>query len=137
MKYNNPMVEPMSYSVTIESDHVYVAYSGVVEALDVISLTGDQEFITNLRLLEKVVHDFSQAEEVLMDFEDIKKLTLLSNLESNFTENLLGIAIPKDEESYDRILTLRDGIQSDKWTVFFARNYAEALSMLRPGETLG
>ncbi|MFT5676614.1 MAG: hypothetical protein ACI808_002559 [Paraglaciecola sp.] len=124
----------MSFSVTIEFDHVYVAYSGIVEALDVIQLSGDQEFITNMRVLEKVVHDFSDAEEVMMDFEDIKNLTLLSNLESNFTENLIGIAIPKDEQSYNRILTLRDGIQSDKWTVLIAHNYPEALSMLRPDE---
>ncbi|MFT4938246.1 MAG: hypothetical protein ACI88A_001270 [Paraglaciecola sp.] len=85
----------MSFSVTIEVDHVYVAYSGVVEALDVVILFGDQEFIRNLRLLQKVIHDFSQTQEVLMDFEDIKNLTLLSNLESNFTENTDQCFYPK------------------------------------------
>lgn len=118
----------MSYSVSIKEDHVYVKYTGLVEGLDIVQLTADQTFINNLRRLQKVVHDFSFAEDVSMGPEDIKEIALMSNLESNFSEKLLAVIIPKDEDGYRRVTALSQAIKSPDWKILFAQTYTEALT---------
>jgi hypothetical protein len=118
----------MSYSVFIENDHVYVKYSGLVEGLDIVQLTADETFINNMRRLQKVIHDFSFCEDVSMGPEDMKEIALMSNLESNFSEKLQAVIIPKDEDGYKRVTALSQAIRSPDWNILFAQNYEEALT---------
>lgn len=116
----------MSYSVLIQQDHIYVKYSGVVDALDIVRLTADQDFIGNLRLLQKVIHDFSFCEEVSLGVEDMKEIAFISNLESNFSEKIVGVFIPNTEEGHARIASYSQSLTSPHWLVLVASNYEEA-----------
>jgi len=118
----------MSYSVLIKDDHVYVKYSGIVEGLDIVQITADETFINNMRRLQKVIHDFSFCDDVLMGIEDMKEIALMSNLESNFSEKLKAVIIPKDADGYARVTALSQAIRSPDWQIYFAQNYAEALT---------
>lgn len=118
----------MSYSVLIKEDHVYVKYSGLVEGLDIVQLTADENFIIHLRRLQRVIHDFSFCEEVSMGPEDTKEIALMSNLESNFSEKLQAVVIPKDAQGYARVTALSHAIKSPDWKILFAKNYDEALT---------
>jgi hypothetical protein len=120
----------MSYSVVIENDHVFVKYSGVVDALDIVRITADENFINNLRRLQKVIHDFSFCEEVSLGIEDMQEIALMSNMESNFTEKAIGVMIPRSEEGYARIEALSQAVKSPDWTILAAHNYEDALSKI-------
>lgn len=120
----------MSYAVIVEEEHVYVKYSGVVDSLDIVQLTADKLFIKNLRFLGKVVHDFSFAEDVCIGLEDVRDFAVLSNLESNFSEKLLAVIIPKSAKGFERVAALSQGIKSPDWHVVLAHNYAEALTKI-------
>lgn len=120
----------MSYSVFIQDDHVYVKYSGLVDALDIVRITKDELFIDNLRRLQKVIHDFSFCDEVSLSSEDMQEITLMSNMESNFTEKAIGVVIPRTQEGYERIHALSQGIKSKDWSIFAAQNYSDALTKL-------
>jgi len=120
----------MSYSVVIKDDHVYVKYAGVVDGLDIVQITADETFINNLRLLQKVIHDFSFCEEVSLGIEDMKDIALMSNMESNFTEKAIGVMIPKTAEGYARVEALGKAVKSPDWTVKVAKNYVDALTKI-------
>jgi len=120
----------MSYSVVIENDHVYVKYSGVVDGLDVVRITADKNFINNLRRLQKVVHDFSFSEYVDLGLDDLKDFAVISNIESNFSEKLLAVIIPKNADGYERVAVLSEAIRSPDWTILVAQNYADALTKI-------
>jgi hypothetical protein len=124
----------MSYSIYVESDHVYVKYADVVDTVDIVRLTKDNLFIGNIRVLENLVHDFSNCEEVSVTLEDMKDVALMANIESNFTENLVEVIIPRatgDQESQERIEALSQAIKSRDWTVLLAKDYAHALQQIR------
>ena len=120
----------MSYSIVIEEDHIYVRYSGVVDGLDIVRITADETFINNLRRLQKVIHDFSFCDEVSLGFEDMKDIAFMSNMESNFTENAVGVMIPRTAEGLSRVAAFTQAIKSPDWTILAAQNYAEALTKI-------
>ena len=120
----------MSYSVVIEDDHVYVKYFGLVDGLDVVRITADDNFISNLRRLQKVIHDFSFSEEVNLGPEDMKDFAVISNIESHFSEKLLAIFILKNPDGYERVSTLSQSIKSPDWNILVAKNYKDALTKI-------
>jgi hypothetical protein len=120
----------MSYSVFIESDYVYVKYSGIVDGLDIVSITADDNFIGNLRSLQKVIHDFSFCEDVLLGIEDMREIALMTNMESNFTEKAIGVIIPRAQEGYARIEAFSQAVRSPDWKVLAAHDYADALTKI-------
>lgn len=120
----------MSYSVVIENDHIYVKYAGVIDGLDIVRLTGDEHFITNLRRLNKVIHDFSFCEDVSLGIEDMKEIALMSNMESNFTEKAIGVMIPRTQEGLARIAAFSQAVKSPDWMILAADNYVDALTKL-------
>jgi hypothetical protein len=130
MSIKGNKVLTMSYSVVIEDDHVYVKYAGVVDGLDIVRLTADEHFISNLRRLHKVIHDFSFCEEVSLGIEDMKEIALMSNMESNFTEQAIGVFIPKTQEGFARIAAFSQAVKSPDWTILAAENYADAFSKI-------
>ena len=120
----------MSYSILIKEDHVYVKYSGIVDGLDIVRLTADENFINNLRHLQKVIHDFSFCEEVSLGIEDMQEIALMSNMESNFTEKAVGVMIPRTQEGVARVEAFSQAVKSPDWTVLAAQNYADALTKI-------
>lgn len=120
----------LGYSVIQKSDHVYVKLSGVIDGLDFIKLTGDPSFILELRRLKKVIHDASEVDAVNISPEQMREITLLSSIESNFTESLVGVIIPKDEEGVERVEQLKQGVKNKQWKIMTARNYQEAVDLL-------
>ena len=124
----------MGYSVTVNPDHVYVQYHGVLNGLDIVKLVADPEFINDFRRLERVVHDASGVDAVSITPEQMREIGVLSSIESNFTENLLGIIIPKDEAGFERLRQLRAGIKNNQWTILVAHSYEEALDLLSQAE---
>ena len=120
----------MSYSAVIKDDHVYVKYSGVIDGLDIVQFTADETFINNLRRLKKVIHDFSVCEDVSLGIEDMQDITLMSNMESNFTEKAIGVMIPRTPEGYARVVAYSQTIKSPDWTILAAQNYKEALTKI-------
>jgi hypothetical protein len=120
----------MSYSVVIEDDHIYVQYSGVVDGLDIVRITGDETFINNLRRLHKVIHDFSFCDEVSLGSEDMQEIAFMTNMESNFTEKALIVMIPKTAEGFARVAVSRQSIKSPGWTILAAQNHVEALTKI-------
>jgi hypothetical protein len=97
-------------------------------------LTKDNLFIDNIRVLENLIHDFSGCDDVTIGLEEIKQVALLANIESNFTQNLVEIIIPrdmKDQQSNQRIKTLSQAIKSQDWTVMIVESYADALAKIR------
>lgn len=120
----------MSYQVEIKDYHVYVKYSGTVDGLDIVRLTGDPEFINDFRRLQKVIHDFSMTDEVAISFDQMRDVSVLSNMESHFTEKLIGIAIPRNEEGFARINLIKEFVKNPNWKIFAARDLAEALEIL-------
>jgi hypothetical protein len=120
----------LSYSTLIKEDHVYVKYSGIVDGLDIVRLTADENFINNLRHLQKVIHDFSFCEEVSLGIEDMQEIALMSNMESNFTEKAVGVMIPRTQEGVARVEAFSQAVRSPDWTVLAAENYADALTKI-------
>lgn len=120
----------VSYQVEINGDHVYVTYSGKIDGLDIVQLTGDSSFINDFRRLQKVIHDFSMADEVSIPFDQMRDISVLSNMESNFTETLIGIIIPRNEEGYERINLIKEFVKNPNWKIFAAKNITEALGIL-------
>jgi hypothetical protein len=120
----------MSYSVVIEDVHVYVKYSGIVDCLDIVQMTADEDYIDNLRRLQKVIYDFSLCDEVSLGGEDMQEIALMSNMESNFTEKVIMVIIPKTPEGYDRVATFSQAVKSADWSVSTAQNYENALSRI-------
>lgn len=120
----------MSCSVIIENDHIYVKFSGVVDGLDMVRLTANQEYIDNMRRLQNVIYDFRLSEEVSLGEADLKEIVLMSNLESNFTEKANIVIIPKTIEGHALIAAYGQAIKSPEWNVQAAQNYEEALSKI-------
>ena len=120
----------MSCSVIIENDHVYVKFSGLVDGLDMVRLTANQEYIDNMRRLQNVIYDFRLSEEVSLGEADLKEIVLMSNLESNFTEKANIVIIPKTIEGHALIAAYGQAIKSPEWNVQAAQNYEEALSKI-------
>lgn len=120
----------MSFSVSIEDDHVYVKFSGVVDGLDMVRLTADQEYIDNMRRMQNVIYDFRLSEEVSLGEADLKEIVLMSNLESNFTEKANIVIIPKTIEGHALIAAYGLAIKTPEWNVQAAQNYEEALSKI-------
>jgi hypothetical protein len=114
----------------IKEDHVYVKYSGIVDGLDIVRLTADENFINNLRHLQKVIHDFSFCEEVSLGIEDMQEIALMSNMESNFTEKAVGVMIPRTQEGVARVEAFSQAVRSPDWTVLAAENYADTLTKI-------
>ncbi len=121
----------MGYSVSTKNDHVYVKFHGVLDGLDIVRLTKDPDFINDFRRLQKVVHDASTVDSVSITSDQLREITVLSSIESNFTESLVGIVIPNSEEGFERVQLIKDGIRNKQWTILAARNYEEALEMLQ------
>ena len=101
-----------------------------MDGLDIIQLTGNQDFINELRRLQKVVHDASEVESVNITPDQMREIGVLSSIESNFTENLLGIIIPRNEAGFERVKLLKDRVKSKQWTILAAHDYDEALALL-------
>lgn len=120
----------MSYSVFIKDDHVYVTYSDLIDALDIVRITKDDKFISNLRRMQKVIHDFSFADNVSLGFEDMKEIALMSNMESHFTEKAIGVIIPRTPDGYTRIQAFSQALKSPDWVVLAAKSYADALTKI-------
>ena len=120
----------MSYSVVVEDDHIYVKYSGVVDGLDIVRITGDETYINGLRRLHKVIHDFSFCNEVSLGSEDMQEIAFMTNMESNFTENALVVLIPRTNEGLARAAVFRQSIKSPDWTILTVQNHAEALTKI-------
>lgn len=120
----------MSYSIVIENDHVYVKYSGVIDGLDIVQITGDENFINNLRRLQKVIHDFSFCDDVSLGAEDMQEIAMMSNMESNFTEKAIVVIIPRTPEGYARVAAFSQALKSPDWTTLVAQNYEDALTKI-------
>jgi hypothetical protein len=120
----------MSYSVLIKDDHICVKFSGIVDGLDIVRLTADENFINNLRRLQKVIHDFSCCEEVSLGIEDMQEIALMSNMESNFTEKVSCVIIPRTEEGYARVEAFSQAVRSPDWIVLTAKNHEDALTKI-------
>jgi hypothetical protein len=120
----------MSYSTFVENNHVYVKYLGVVDGLDIVRLTADKYFINNLRRLQKVIHDFSFCDEVSLGIEDMQEIAMISNLESNFTEKVVGVMIPNTQEGLARVEAFSKAMTCPDWTILAAHNYADALTKI-------
>ncbi|MEP1449185.1 MAG: hypothetical protein ABJK37_23980 [Paraglaciecola sp.] len=120
----------MSYSVILEDDHMYVKFTGVVDVLDMVRLTANQEYIDNMRRLQKAIYDFRLSEEVSLGEADLKEIVLMSNLESNFTESANIVVIPRTPEGHAFVAAYAQAIKSPEWNVQVAQNYEEALSKI-------
>lgn len=121
----------MSYRYEIQEHYIHVTYHHIVDALDIIQLTADQAFIDYFRTLKKVLHDFSNVDDVLINMEGIQQIALLSNMESNFTEELSAIIIPKDQAGFDRVDALRKLIKNPSWKVHIVWSIDEAAPFLQ------
>lgn len=124
----------MSYTIKVESDHVYVKYAGDVDTLDIVRLTKEALFIDNVRELNSLIHDFSNCTDVRIDLEDIKHVAMMANIESNFTEELVEVIIPRDIQdtnSQARVEALSQAIKSQNWAVLLAADYEDALAQIR------
>ena len=117
----------MTYSVLIKDDHVYLKYAGIVDGLDIVQITVNETFISNLRRLQKVIHDFQFCDDVSLGVEDMQEITLMSNTESNFTEKAIGVIIPRTPEDYARTAAFSYAVKSPESIVLAAQNYAETL----------
>jgi hypothetical protein len=123
-------VNSMSYLVYIENDHVFVKYVGIVDGLDIVRLTADDIFINNLRRLQKVIHDFSYCDEVSLDIEDMQEFAMMSNIESNFTEKVVDVMIPRTAEGFARVEAFIKAIKSPDWSILVTHNYEDALTKI-------
>ena len=85
----------LSYSIYIENDHVYVKDSDVVDTLDIVILTKDNLFISHIRILGNIIHDFSLSVDSHRDLRRYERCSLMANIESNVTENLVDVIIPR------------------------------------------
>ncbi|WP_339721588.1 hypothetical protein [uncultured Paraglaciecola sp.] len=120
----------MSYLALIKENHIYVKYAGVIDGLDMVQITADENFINNMRRLQNVIHDFSFCDEVSLGVEDMQEIALMSNLESNFTEKAKMMIIPRTPQGFARISAFSQAIKSPDWRVLAAQNYEEALTKL-------
>lgn len=120
----------MSYLVEVIDNYVYVKYSGVVDGLDIVHLTADCDFIEQLRCLNRVIHDFSKVDDVVISADQMRNLSVLSNVESNFTEQLIGVVIVRDEEGFERINFLKQFVKNPNWKIFAAIDFAEASTII-------
>lgn len=126
----------MGYSVTVNPDHVYVQYHGVLKGLDIVKLIADPDFINDLRRLGRVVHDASSADAVSITPEQMREIGVLLSIESNFTEELLGIIVPNDGDGFERLQKLKESVKSKQWTIFLVHTYQDALDLLDEAEYL-
>jgi hypothetical protein len=85
--------------------------------------------------LQKVIHDFSLTDEVSISFDQMRDVSVLSKMESYFTEKLIGIVIPRNEEDYARVNLIKQHVANPNWKIFAAKDMAEALNILNT-ETL-
>jgi hypothetical protein len=127
--------EFVNYQVEVKNEHVYVKYTGTIDGLDIVRLTANPEFMSHFRRLQKVIHDFSLTDEVSISFDQMRDVSVLSKMESYFTEKLIGIVIPRNEEGYARVNLIKQHVANPNWKIFAAKDMAEALNILNT-ETL-
>jgi hypothetical protein len=60
----------------------------------------------------------------------IEDIALMSNLESNFTEQAIAVMIPKTPEGYARVAAFSQAVKSPDWIILAVQNYAEALTKI-------
>ncbi len=64
----------------------------------------------------------------------MREIGVLLSIESNFTEDLLGIIVPKDDDGFERLQKLKEGVKSKQWTILLVHTYQDALDLLKQTE---
>ena len=73
----------MSFELKIVNDLVHLRYSGHVDALEVILLVKDSDFIPLLGQYKKMIYDFSNATSFDLHFDEVKQFSIIANVEAN------------------------------------------------------
>jgi hypothetical protein len=120
----------MGYEIKVTPLYVHVIYKGVVDSHDLTSIISRSGFVNSARRLKRVIFDYSQSEGTNFSEDDIRRLSLLFNLESNFTDTFVAISIPKDKEGKEQFNTCKAMIKSKSWVFEIADNLAEAIALL-------
>lgn len=121
----------MGYKIEVHTEYVRVMYTEKVDLLDWISVLSADEFINNVRRLKRVIHDYSLCVSSDFTVDNMRELSLLINLESNFTEKCFVVIIPIDQAHRERFGILKATIKSDKWVFKLANNTTEAIALLK------
>jgi hypothetical protein len=120
----------MSYSLILDNNITYVDFHGVVDALDIVQLINNPEFIPSLHLHKKVIYDFSGTEEVDLDLQEVKRFAILANVEANFTEDLHVSIILSSPSGRSRAEYYKSLIASANWRIEIVDHQHEALALL-------
>lgn len=122
----------MSYSLILKNNITYVHFHGVVDALDIVQLINNQEFIPSLHLYNKVIYNFSNSAEVDLDYQEIKRFAVLANIEANFIENLQINIVLRSSTGRKRAEYYKSQISASNWHVDITEHQHEPLPLALP-----
>lgn len=89
------------------------------------------KFIDNLRRLKPVNYDDSPCVSVNVSSKDIQEIGLLSNLESNVTEQYFAVVITMDKGAREKFGRLKNLIKSDKWIFTLADDINAVIALIK------
>lgn len=69
-----------------------------VDGFDIMSVHGDEQFLSLVREYKNVVYNYADTESIVFSLDDAKSFAKLAAVESKITSDLIIGVIPKDNE---------------------------------------
>ncbi|MCC2617974.1 hypothetical protein LJ739_17100 [Aestuariibacter halophilus] len=120
----------MNVAFCIVENIVWVRFSGHIDALDLIQLSADDNYLESLRKYRRVIFDYSQATSVNMGFEEIRQLSTITRVECNFTEHLHGAIVPLDDAGWIRAKRYAETVKPYGWEMVIVDSTEQAFEHL-------
>ena len=120
----------MSFELKIVNDLVHLRYSGHVDALEVIRLVKDSDFIPLLGRYKKMIYDFSNATSFDLHFDEVKQFSIIANVEANFIDSVHIVIVLKRPSGREIAEHYRDEITAPGWHVDIVESLDEAMTLL-------
>lgn len=120
----------MSYKLRVLNNVLHLKYSGFVDALDLIQVVKDPEFLPQISRYKKAIYDFTETEEIDLNFEETKRFSTLANVEANFIDNAHFVIVLSGPEGRARAEHYRNEITAPGWRVDIVETLVEAIDLI-------
>jgi hypothetical protein len=121
----------MSYEIVMHDQATQLRFLGDVYAIDLIELHQDPRFVENLSDHRTLIYDYSFADRICFQAEDVDSFALLANVESNFISDVHIIIVPFDPNNKTRINRYLEVVHAEGWKVSVADTFTQALAMTK------
>lgn len=120
----------MSFKLSVLNSVVHLRYFGHVDALEVVQVIKDSDFVPKVKAYRKVIYDFSGTASLNLEMKDIKRFSIFANVESNFTEKVHIVIVLRRPSGREMAEHYRDEISAPSWHVDIVDTVDEAMALL-------